>query len=568
MLIFHKIRFKNFKSYGNVFTEVDFQKNQLTGIVGKNGNGKSTINDAICFALYGKTITNIPKAKLVNSINGKGTLVEIEFNADGREIMVRRGIKPNVFEIYRDGKLIEEESNVRDYQELLETQILKVCMKNFMQTIVVSTTSYIPFMELTASDRRLVIENILGVGILSDMNGILKTKLQENVSVGKELDYQKNILQTKIESTKRIIETLKDTKKENEDSIKRQIEELQNTIVSHEETIAKLTEQIDKRKPVVDKYNDFLNHKRQLQLQKESVISSIKESLKMVEFLKKHDTCPVCGQNITDEHRKPYLDNADIVKKDIKQKVDSIDATLNEMIEKEEKYLTIIEQYNEYCRNISIENANISSINRQINGLYSQMSSDDVSVKLQGYVDEVYTNGQKLTEVCDSIEKNTVENGIITQCGLLLKDSGIKTAVVNQYLPIINQMINKYLADMDFFLSFELDEKFNETIKSRHRDEFTYQNLSQGEKRRLDLAIMFTWRYISQLRNSCNSSLIIIDELLDNSLDEQGVECVMKMLKAMENSNVFIISHRETIQDIGFENVIKIKKDGQFSVIE
>ena len=568
MITFRKIRFKNFKSYGNAMTEIDFQKNQLTGIIGKNGNGKSTIIDAICFGLYGKTISNIPKAKLINSINGKGALVEIEFAVDGREYKVCRGIKPNVFEIYRDGKLIDEESNVRDYQGMLEEQILKVCMKNFMQTIVVSTSSYIPFMELTASDRRLVIENILGVGILTEMNVLLKSKAQDNNQVLRDLEYEKGIIASKISSTKRVIETLKTAKTESDENIRQQISEIESVIEESNERILKLVAHTEKMKPAVDKYRQFEDAKRKLTIKRDSTRNSTKESMKMVDFLCKNDVCPVCGQTIGDEHRKPYYENAKLLQEDVNRQVDEIQAKLDQLASKEEQFLQLINKFNECNRDISIENANISNYNRQINRLNSELNRQDNSSQIQTYTDELLENSDKLVGVQSELDKVTYESAIIAQCGVLLKDSGIKTAVVNQYIPIINQMINKYLADMDFYLSFELDSKFDETIKSRHRDEFTYQNLSQGEKRRLDLAIMFTWRYISQLRNSCNASLIIIDELLDNSLDEHGVECVMKMLKAMDDSNVFIISHRDSIRDIGFENVITVKKDGQFSVID
>lgn len=568
MITFRKIRFKNFKSYGNAVTEIDFQQNQLTGIIGKNGNGKSTIIDAICFALYGKTISNIPKGKLVNSINGKGALVEIEFANDGKEYKVVRGIKPNVFEIYRDGKLIDEESNVRDYQEMLEEQILKVCMKNFMQTIVVSTSSYIPFMELSASDRRLVIENILGIGILTDMNTILKTKSQEINQALRDLEYEKGIINSKISSTKRIIETLKINKTESDDKIRQEIAELESSIAESNSTILTLVERIEKLKPAVEKYRELEDVKRKLSVKRDSTKNSIKESLRMVDFLRKNDVCPVCGQAIGNEHRKPYYENAKMLQEDVNRKVEDIQTKLELLTSKEEKLLQLIDEYNTCNRNVSIENASITNYNRQIQRLNSELNRQDNNAQIETYVNELTENTDKLVSVQGELDKVTSESAIIAQCGVLLKDSGIKTAVVNQYIPIINQMINKYLADMDFYLSFELDGKFDETIKSRHRDEFTYQNLSQGEKRRLDLAIMFTWRYISQLRNSCNASLIIIDELLDNSLDEQGVECVMKMLKAMEDSNVFIISHRDTIRDIGFENVITVKKEGQFSVIE
>ena len=568
MIIFKKVRFKNFKSYGNAWSEIILNKDQLTAILGQNGGGKSTMLDAINFALYGKSFNSAQKSKIINSINGKKCIVELEFETNGSDYKVVRGMKPNVFEIYQNGTIITQAASVKDYQAILENQILKMTMKNFTQTVLVGMASFIPFMELSANDRRTIIENILGVGILTNMNSILKNKIQQNTINLQNINSDLQKIRIKLDSEKALIETLKKNHNINLEKIRQKIEANEAEIRKHEEKLKKLNEAFDKLNPINETYKKFKSQETNLLSEKSSLSTTIRGLQKDINFITNHDVCPFCKQDIAKNHKTKLSEEMNKQVEETNKALDEIVAKLEKMSEREKKFSDALKKLGLISSKISEENTSITMLNRENSSLSNDLSKtqslDDVKVHENAIKDLAIDAKNKLETKADLMSNRS----LMDMATILLKDSGIKTAVVNQYLPTINQLVNQYLADMDFFLSFELDSQFNETIKARDRDDFTYQNLSQGERRRLDLAILFTWRKIAMLRNSCATNLLVVDEVLDSSLDEEGINMAMNLFRSFKDSNIFVISHRESIQDGRFDRIIKVRKEKQFSIIE
>lgn len=568
MIIFKKIRFKNFKSYGNAWSEIILNKDQLTAILGQNGGGKSTMLDAINFALYGKSFNSAQKSKIINSINGKNCIVELEFETNGSDYKVVRGMKPNVFEIYQNGTIITQAASVKDYQTILENQILKMTMKNFTQTVLVGMASFIPFMELSANDRRTIIENILGVGILTNMNSILKNKIQQNTINLQNINSDLQKIRIKLDSEKALIETLKKNHNINLEKIRQKIETNEAEIRKHEEKLKKLSEAFEKLNPINETYKKFKSQETNLLSEKSSLSTTIRGLQKDIKFITNHDVCPFCKQDIMKDHKTKLSEEMNKQVEETNKALDEIVSKLEKMSEREKKFSDALTKLGLISSKISEENTSITMLNRENSSLSNDLSKtqslDDVKVHENAIKDLAIDAKNKLETKADLMSNRS----LMDMATILLKDSGIKTAVVNQYLPTINQLVNQYLADMDFFLSFELDSQFNETIKARDRDDFTYQNLSQGERRRLDLAILFTWRKIAMLRNSCATNLLVVDEVLDSSLDEEGINMAMNLFRSFKDSNIFVISHRESIQDGRFDRIIKVRKEKQFSIIE
>lgn len=568
MIIFKKVRFKNFKSYGNAWSEIILNKDQLTAILGQNGGGKSTMLDAINFALYGKSFNSAQKSKIINSINGKKCIVELEFETNGSDYKVVRGMKPNVFEIYQNGTIITQAASVKDYQAILENQILKMTMKNFTQTVLVGMASFIPFMELSANDRRTIIENILGVGILTNMNSILKNKIQQNTINLQNINSDLQKIRIKLDSEKALIETLKKNHNINLEKIRQKIEANEAEIRKHEEKLKKLNEAFEKLNPINETYKKFKSQETNLLSEKSSLSTTIRSLQKDIKFITNHDVCPFCKQDIAKDHKTKLSEEMNKQVEETNKALDEIVVKLEKMSEREKKFSDALKKLGLISSKISEENTSITMLNRENSSLSNDLSKtqslDDVKVHENAIKDLAIDAKNKLETKADLMSNRS----LMDMATILLKDSGIKTAVVNQYLPTINQLVNQYLADMDFFLSFELDSQFNETIKARDRDDFTYQNLSQGERRRLDLAILFTWRKIAMLRNSCATNLLVVDEVLDSSLDEEGINMAMNLFRSFKDSNIFVISHRESIQDGRFDRIIKVRKEKQFSIIE
>lgn len=567
MLTVNKIRFKNFMSYGAAWNEVDISKDQLVAINGVNGGGKSSMLSALSFALYNRAFNGAPKSKLINSINGKQMVVEVEFVSNAVSYKVVRGSKPAIFQIFKDGKLINEDSNSRDYQSVLEDQILRMNYKTFIQTVIVGTASYTPFMELSSNERRVVVEDLLGVGILTTMASVLKQKAQTNTSSLNDNAYQLKTIKIQLESDKAVIDTLKQARQNNIDNLQKQKKALYDQIEQHNQKIDSFNKSIEKMLPVINKYDQFKDTLSNIQQQHNQVVGLINTVIDQQQFITNNEHCPTCHQKIDDKYRNEIVDRTQTQKAQYQQKLDSIQAKLDSLYAKQQKFIDVINKSNQLNGEIRLQNNSIRLLNNQIGEIDKQIDQPDNSEQIDVKRTEIEHKVLQAKDLIETKIKLINEKNVIDQCGNLLKDTGIKSAVVSQYLPIINQMINKYLADMDFFLNFELDAQFNETIRARGRDDMTYQNLSQGERRRLDMAIMFTWRYIAQIRNSCGCSNIFVDEILDSSLDQPGIEAVMKLFRSFNDSHIFVISHRENVQDLEFDRVITVEKRNQFSVL-
>lgn len=567
MLTIRKVRFKNFLSYGGAWSEVDFDKDQLSVVQSGNGQGKTSIIQAVTFGLYNRSINNIPKNKLINSINGKQTVVEVEFTSNQIDYKVVRGIKPNVFQIYKEDKLINEDANSRDYQAVLENQILRMSYKTFIQTVMIGMSNFTPFMELGSNDRRIVVEDLLGVGVLTTMNNLVKDHIANINQQINDLTNQIMVKKTQAQGELAIYDTLVANQKKNNESLQKQRNQHIKDIEKHNKAIDKLNVQLNKLQPTVQKYDVFKTGLQTVISEQGKLRGLISKVQQDQQFIESNDHCPLCHQQIDDEYRTSITATNNDRQQKLNAKIAQIEARLQSLYEKQDKFIKVIEKNNELHGSIREHNSAITLLNNQVIDVDQQLASNTSNEQLDAQkqkVEQIVFDGNELTK-----QRNNLldQKGLYDQCANLLKDNGIKAAVVNQYLPIINQMINKYLADMDFFLSFEIDNQFNETLKARGRDDMTYQNLSQGEKRRLDMAILFTWRHIAQLRNSCSCSNIFIDEVLDSSLDAAGIESIMKLFRSFTDSNIFVISHREGVQELDFDRILTIEKRNQFSTV-
>ena len=534
------------------------------GVVSHN----SSFISALTFALFNKSFNGASKGQLVNSINGKQLEVEVYFDVDTDHYKVVRGIKPNIFQIYKNDKLLNEASNSRDYQSILENQILKMSFKTFIQTVVVGTASYTPFMELNANDRRIIVEDLLGVGILTTMNQVLKQKISDNNQSLQNNHYELQVIKNELQNGKVTVNTLKQAHQNNINQLQDQLKKIETQIDKHNDNIKKINVKIEKLNQALTKYDQLKNAKQQLIQQKTEVQTLLNQISKRLTFINQHETCPTCNQIIDPKFKQSIIEDNTKKQSDQQSQLQTLSTKLDKLLEKETKFIEAVSKLNDLNNVMRDQNNAITMLNNQHTAIVNQINQPDNTEKIEtieNQLRERILDAKSLMEVKESLLN---DKDVLEHCGILLKDNGIKTAVVNQYLPIINQMVNKYLADMEFYLSFELDNQFNETIKARGRDDLSYQNLSQGERRRLDMAIMFTWRYIAQLRNSCNCNNIFVDEILDSSLDQTGIESIMKLFKSFDNSHIIVISHRESVQDLDFDKVVTVTKRDQFSNIE
>jgi DNA repair exonuclease SbcCD ATPase subunit len=569
MILFKKLRWQNLLSTGNQFTEILLNKSKSTLIVGENGAGKSTILDALSFVLYGKPFRNINKPQLLNSITGKGLLVEIEFTVGSKEYMIRRGIKPGIFEVYQNGNMINQNSDVREYQDMLEKTILKMNHKSFGQIVVLGSANYVPFMQLNAGERRAVIEDLLDIQIFSVMNTLLKDKINTNKSDIRDADYQIELIEQKIEMTQKHMSSLQTNNDELVAGKDQMVESLQTQVNDAFHLIEKLNSDIQNWSNRISDA-DSVNDKKTKILELESTLETkIKALKKEVSFFHDHDNCPTCKQGIDHdfketriETRKSQLAEVEEAMSKLDGKITSINNRIAEISMVNDEITKLNRQITDCNVDIRSWNSSIETLKKEIETIKSNTTQIDNS---QNEIDELKKDyGHKNKRKYDLLDQKEV----LDIASSLLKDTGIKTRIIKQYVPIINKLVNKYLAALDFFVNFELDEKFNETIKSRFRDEFSYASFSEGEKMRIDLALMFTWRAIAKLRNSASTNLLIMDEVFDSSLDVGGTEEFLKILDGLTtDSNVFIISHKGDQLYDKFHSVIKFEKHKNFSRI-
>lgn len=568
MILFKNIKFKNFLSTGNYFTELNLSSNSNTLIVGTNGAGKSTMLDALCFVLFGKAFRNINKPQLVNSINQKDCIVECQFGIGKREYKIIRGIKPAVFEIHLDGQLINQEAASKDYQEILEKQILKLNYKSFTQIVILGSASFVPFMQLSAADRRAIIEDLLDIQIFSTMNNILKDKISLNKEEMQNNKHSIELTKTKYDMQKDHIDKLNKSNEEFIAEKKLQIDTAQSDIIKTQQTIDSINLEIEElSKQILNKETTENKQKKlfQFETQIETNLSSYRKNLK---FYHDKDDCPTCQQTILKEFKETQINH------------------LNEKIKKSEEGL---EKLNKEIEDQQSKLNEIKKITDQIQTKQVQIASNTMTVvETTKYIDRLTKEYLSLTNTKQDLKEQnnkledlkvqlenleTAKKQLIEQksyyetASLLLKDTGIKTKIIRQYLPVINKFVNKYLSSLDFFVNFNLDESFKETIKSRHRDEFSYSSFSEGEKQRIDMALMLTWRAIAKLKNSANTNLLILDEVFDSSLDTNGTEYLMQILNMLDEVNLFVISHKGDILQDKFRNVIRFEKVNNFSRI-
>ena len=569
MIYFKYLRWKNFLSTGNMFTELKLDKAKSTLVVGENGAGKSTMLDALSFALYGKPFRKINKPQLMNTINQKGLEVQVEFRVGKKEYMIIRGVKPNKFEIYENNKIINQDAAARDYQEVLEKNILKLNHKSFSQIVVLGSSTFVPFMQLPSMHRREVIEDLLDIQIFSTMNTLLKEKVNNNRSDILDNDYNINLAEEKIKMQNQYIEDLKqnDEKRINESKIK--IAKAEKEKQEYSTLIDTLQDQVNILQESISDFESLTKKKSKVEQLEYKLQEKIKKLEHDIEFYQDHDNCPVCKQDIEEDFKDQTIE----------EKETSLNETVNGFNQLREEWQSInnrIQEISEVQLDISSKQNEISGNNSHINALNKLIDSinedinniDDSSKSDKSDKNKLDTLEKALVKLQSFREELINERSVLDVASMILKDSGIKTRIIKQYIPVMNKLINKYLAAMDFFVDFQLDENFNETIKSRFRDVFSYASFSEGEKMRIDLALLFTWRAVSKLRNSVSTNLLIMDEVFDSSLDNTGTEEFLKILNDLtSDTNVFIISHKGDQLYDKFHSVIRFEKHKNFSRI-
>ena len=568
MIIFEKIRYKNFLSSGNHITEIQLNKSKSTLIVGQNGTGKSTSLDALSFALFGRAHRNITKEQLINSINKKDCVTEVYFTIGKSKFNIIRGIKPNIFEIWKDGIMLNQSSHAKEYQKILEQNILKLNHKSFHQVVVLGSSSFIPFMQLRAYQRRAVIEDLLDINVFSKMNIILKESISQQKDRLKDINYKIDINENKIETQNKYIKDIKILNEEVKEDKLTQIDTAYHEVIELKQRIKAAQTDYDsgaaKTEKNLKEYNDLKQANMHAMARIRSKIESI---VKNAKFYEDHLECPTCTQSITQEVRETKIqeskDEAKNLQKnmqDLSEKSEGISNALEAVNSHQEYYRELLSDINNDNKEITRLNDLMTKLNKEVN----TSSTTDVD-KASKELKDMTTSLTKLTD-----EKTTVSEEFQYSSAMveMLRDTGIKTKIIKQYLPIINKFVNQYLQILDFFVHFDLDENFQETIKSRHRDAFSYDSFSEGEKQRIDLALLFSWRQIAKMKNSISTNLLILDEIFDSSLDHDGVENLLKILYTLTNdTSVFVISHKREVLDDKFENKIEFTKEKNFSKI-
>jgi DNA repair exonuclease SbcCD ATPase subunit len=569
MIVFKSVQWKNFLSTGNSPNKVLLNKSQTTLIIGKNGEGKSTILDALCFSLFGKPFRNINKGQLVNSINGKGCVVEVEFDINGKEYKIIRGIKPNVFEIWQDGEMINQDAASRDYQKILEQQVLKLNYKTFTQVVILGSASFVPFMQLPTTQRREVIEDILDIRIFSTMNSLLKEKVQETKDAITTIENEISTAKTKVDSQTQLIKTISEAKTSAIESIGTKISANSSEILQAEGEIQSIVSEINTLKTSINDKETISEDIDKAKSIRSKLLQKIETCEHNTEFFSEHDVCPSCSQDIPEEYKEGIIKDLNSKLLDNNTKIGELETILSNLNDKLSQINKVVEQITDKNIELSTRNSTVTLLNKQIKELEAEtqrVKSDTTNLdeekgKLKDLAKEAIGKIGQKTQLQEQRNLEDVAN-------ILLKDTGIKTAIIREYLPIMNKLINKYLQAMDAYIHFELDEAFNESVKSRFRDDFTYASFSEGEKMRIDLAILFTWRQIAKMKNSVNTNLLLLDEIFDSSLDTAGTDYFLNLMNQFgDNTNIFVISHKGDQLFDKFRSVIKFEKRNDFSII-
>ena len=566
MILFEKIRWKNFLSTGNQFTEVNFQKSSTTLIVGTNGTGKSTVLDALTFSLFGKPFRKINKPQLINSTNEKDCRVEVEFSIGSTEWKVVRGIKPALFEIWRNGSALDQSAATLDQQKWLEQNVLKMNYKSFTQIVILGSSTFVPFMQLPAAHRREVIEDLLDIKIFSSMNTIIKEKIRQVKDEIRTYELKKESLKDKVDMQKNFIEELENRGNANINANKEKITNLDAEVGVYmdenartEEDIFKYTKEQEEVVGAGDKLVKLNNLKGKIS-QKVSVIT------KEHKFFTENTVCPTCTQSIEEDFRINKITDAQNKAKELQSGYNELESAIKEEQERERQFIALSREITKLTHDISQNNTKISGCQRQIRDLESEIQT------LTGQLENRNTEHEKLETFKSDLQK-TYEELVSRKDSIkyydftygLLKDGGVKTKIIKKYLPLINQQVNRYLQMMDFYINFTLDEEFNETVQSPIHEDFSYSSFSEGEKQRIDLALLFTWREVAKFKNSVSTNLMILDEVFDSSLDSQGTDEFLKIIRyVVKDANIFVISHKTGLED-KFESVIKFEKVKGFS---
>jgi len=568
MILFEKIRWKNFLSTGNQFTEVELNKESTTLIIGNNGAGKSTILDALTFVLFGKSFRKINKPQLINSTNEKDCLVEIEFTIGSTNWMIRRGIKPSLFEIYRNDTLLDQNASAVEQQKFLEQVILKMNYKSFTQIVILGSSNFVPFMQLATSSRREVIEDLLDIKIFSSMNNILKEKIRGIKDNIRTLELKKESVSDKVQMQENFIEELENRGKKNiedkEFKIGKLLVEENNWMGDNEEKNRKLFELQGK----LESYSGATEKLRKFGNLKGKISNKVSTITKEHKFFSQNTVCPTCTQDIEESFRLNKIEDAQNKAKELQSGYKDLEEAIKNEEERERQFTVLSKEITSLTHGISQNNTKIAGCQRQVRDLESEIQK--VTEQLANRTAEnekLDIFKENLKQVYDDLsgEKNLIQYHDFSYS--LLKDSGVKSKIIKKYLPLINQQVNRYLQMMDFYINFTLDEEFNETIQSPIHEDFSYSSFSEGEKQRIDLALLFTWREVAKLKNSTNTNLLILDEIFDSSLDGFGTEEFLKIIRyVIKNANVFVISHKSGMED-KFENVVKFEKTKGFSGI-
>ena len=569
MITFKKLRWKNFLSTGNQYTEINFTSNSTNLIVGTNGAGKSTVLDALTFSLFGKPFRKINKAQLINSVNEKDCVVEVYFLIGNTEWKVVRGIKPNIFEISRNDKVLDQTSSAIDQQKWLEQTILKMNYKSFTQIVILGSTAFVPFMQLSAAHRREVIEDLLDIKIFSSMNMVIKEKIRQIREEIKTLDLKKESLFDKVEMQKNFIEELENRGNVKINDNQQKISNLDSEVDIYMRENSSLEESIFKYIKEQEEVTGASDKLRKLGNLKGKISQKVSGIDKEHKFFTENTVCPTCTQDIDEKFRLDRIDESQLKQKELQSGYQELEKTIKDEEERERQFTILSKEITKLTHEVSQNNTKIFGCQRQIKDLESEIQ------KITSQFENRNTENEKLESFRESLQKTydelAIKKDLINHYDFaygLLKDGGVKSKIIKKYLPLMNQQVNRYLQMLDFYINFTLDDEFNETIQSPIHEDFTYESFSEGEKMRIDLALLFTWREVARFKNSVNTNLLILDEVFDSSLDGFGTDEFLKIIKyVVKDANIFVISHKTGLED-KFESVIKFCKVKGFSRIE